>query len=177
VESIDFGLLALRLVTGGLLLGHGLAKFGLLRGFGLDGSAEIFERLGYRPGRPYVVVAAVTEVGAGALLALGLATPLAAAAFVGVMVNTIVSAHRGNGPWYFNDGWEFNVTLLTAAASLAFTGAGDVSLDELAGLDVAGWGWGAAAAALGLVAGAAVLRLRHAGTPEQATTTEPGIAT
>jgi putative oxidoreductase len=177
VESIDFGLLALRLVTGGLLLGHGLAKFGLLRGFGLEGSAEIFEQLGYRPGRPYVVVAAVTEVGAGALLALGLATPLAAAAFVGVMVNTIVSAHRGNGPWYFNDGWEFNVTLLTAAASLAFTGAGDVSLDELAGLDVAGWGWGAAAAALGLVAGAAVLRLRHAGTPEQATTTEPGIAT
>ena len=41
MHSIDVGLLALRLVAGGLLLGHGLAKFGFLRGFGLDGSAAI----------------------------------------------------------------------------------------------------------------------------------------
>lgn len=162
MDSIDFGLLALRVVAGGLLLGHGLAKFGLLRGFGLAGSAEIFERLGYRPGRPYVVVAAVTEVVAGALLALGLATPLAAAAFVGVMVNTIGAAHAGKGPWYFNDGWEYNVTLLTAAAVVPFTGPGEASLDDLAGLDLAGWSWGLGALAVGLASGLAVLQLRHA---------------
>jgi putative oxidoreductase len=169
VESIDIGLLAVRLVAGGLLLGHGLAKFGWLRGFGIDGSAAIFERLGYRPGRPYVIVAAVTEIAAGGLLALGLATPLAAAAFVGVMVNTIGSAHAGKGPWYFNDGWEYNVTLLTAAAALAFTGAGDVALDAALGLDLAGWGWGLGALALGLVSGLGVLQLRRL----PATTTEP----
>lgn len=161
MESIDFGLLALRVVTGGLLLAHGLAKFGWLRGFGIDGSAAIFERLGYRPGRPYVVAAAVTEIAAGGLLAVGLGTPLAAAAFVGVMVNTIGSAHAGKGPWYFNDGWEYNVTLLTAAAALAFTGAGGTSLDSSLDLDLAGWGWGFGALALGLAAGIAVLQLRH----------------
>jgi putative oxidoreductase len=162
MDSIDAGLLALRVVAGGLLLGHGLAKFGFLRGFGLDGSAEIFERLGYRPGRPYVIGAAVTEIGAGALLVVGLATPLAAAAFVGVMVNTIGAAHAGKGPWYFNDGWEYNATLLTVAAALPFTGPGEASLDDLAGLGLAGWGWGTGALALGLVSGLAVLRLRRA---------------
>jgi putative oxidoreductase len=124
------------------------------------------------------VVAAVTGVAAGTLLALGLATPLAVAAFVGVMVNTIVSAHLGNGPWYFNDGWEYNLTLLTAAAALGFTGAGELSLDELAGLDLAGWSWGLGATALGLVTGTAALRLRHRGTrPEPGTVpSEPGVA-
>jgi putative oxidoreductase len=160
MDSIDIGLLVVRAVAGGLVLGHGLGNlFGWLGGFGLDGTGEIFERLGFRPGRVYAGVAGLTEVGAGALLMAGLATPLAAAAVVGVMVNTVFTAHRGKGPWYFNGGWEYNVTLAAVAAALGFTGPGAASLDHTLGFEPGTVGWGVAALAVGLATGAAVLNL------------------
>jgi putative oxidoreductase len=160
MDSIDIGLLALRVVAGTLVLGHGLGNlFGWLGGFGLAGTGEIFERLGFRPGRFYAGVAGLTEVGAGALLVAGLATPLAAAGVVGVMVNTVFTAHRGKGPWYFNGGWEYNVTLTAVAAALGFAGPGAASLDHAAGFEPGTVRWGVAALAVGLAAGAAVLTL------------------
>lgn len=162
MESIDFGLLALRLLIGGVFIGHGLAKFTeRFGGLGLGRAGAIFEQIGYRPARPYLVAAGVTELLAGAAFLAGLVTPLAAAALVGVMVNAIGSSKAGHGPWYFNGGWEYDVTLLLAAAALAFTGPGDVSLDAAAGLDIAGWAWGVGALVLGLVSGQAVLALRQ----------------
>ena len=162
MDGLDTGLLAIRAVIGLLMAGHGVGNlFGWLGGFGLDGTGEMFERLGYRPGRRYAGLAGTTEVLAGALFAIGLATPLAAAAIVGIMLNTIFTAHRNKGPWYFNGGWEYNLTLLTIAAAFAFTGAGSASLDEAIGADLGGIGPGIAALALGLIAGAAVLSLRR----------------
>jgi putative oxidoreductase len=160
MESIDIGLLAIRLVVGTLVLGHGFGNlFGWLGGFGLAGTGEIFERFGFRPGRFYAGVAGLAEVGAGALLVAGLATPLAAAAVIGVMVNTIFTAHRGKGPWYFNGGWEYNVTLVAVAAALGFAGPGTASLDDVLDFRSGTVGWGLAALGAGLVSGAAVLVL------------------
>lgn len=160
MDSIDVGLLVARVVVGALVLGHGLGNlFGWLGGFGLGGTGAIFERLGFRPGRFYAGVAGLTEVGAGFLLAAGLATPLAAAGLVGVMVNTVFTAHRGKGPWYFNGGWEYNLTLAAVAATLGFTGPGTASLDHALGFRPGTLGWGTAAVAVGLVSGAAVLVL------------------
>jgi putative oxidoreductase len=160
MDSIDIGLLALRVVAGTLVLGHGLGNlFGWLGGFGLAGTGEIFERLGFRPGRFYAGVAGLTEVGAGALLVAGLATPLAAAGLVGVMVNTVFTAHRGKGPWYFNGGWEYNLTLAAVAAALGFAGPGAASLDHAIGFEPGTVRWGVATLAAGLAAGAAVLTL------------------
>src|SRR4029453_14332734 len=113
MESIDVGLLALRAVVGALFVGHGLVKvterFG---GLGLDGATAAFKRFGYRPARPFVVLAGATEIAAGGGLAPGLATPVAGAMVVGVMLTTIRSALAGKGLWYFNGGWEYNLTLL-----------------------------------------------------------------
>lgn len=163
MDSIDIALLGTRVVVGALLIGHGLGNlFGWLGGFGLGGTGEIFERLGFRPGQVYAAVAGVTELGAGALLAVGLVTPFAAAGVIGVMVNTIFTAHRGKGPWYYNGGWEYNLTLLTVAAALAFAGPGRASVDRALGLQLGTTGWGIAALIVGLVVGAAVLGLRTA---------------
>jgi putative oxidoreductase len=110
----------------------------------------------------------VVELGAGGLLAAGFATPLATAGIVGVMVNAILTAHAGNGPWYFNGGWEYNVTLLAVATGLAFTGPGAAAIDPAANLELAGAGWGVAALGLGLTTGTIVLVRRQQPTAEAA---------
>lgn len=162
VDSIDIALLGVRVVVGALVIGHGIGNlFGWIGGFGLEGTGEIFERLGFRPGRFYAGVAGATELGAGALLVVGLITPLAAAGLIGLMVTTICTAHRGKGPWYFNGGWEYNLTLLTVGAALAFAGPGAVSVDEALGLDLGTIGWGVAASSVGLATGLAFLGLRR----------------
>lgn len=162
MESIDFGLLIIRLLVGGIFIGHAVVKFTeRFGGLGLDRAAAVFEQIGYRPPRPYLVIAGATELVAGIAFLAGLATPVAAAALVGVMVNAIGSSKAGHGPWYFNGGWEYDVTLLVAAVALAFTGPGDASLDAVAGLDAASWARGTGALAFGLVSGRAVLALRQ----------------
>src|SRR5260370_16826525 len=50
----DMGLLVLRLITGGLIAGHGAQKlFGWFGGSGLKGTAAIFESIGLKPGPPW----------------------------------------------------------------------------------------------------------------------------
>ena len=175
MESVDFGLLAIRLIVAAVFVGHGLIKFTeRFGGLGTSRAGAVFEQIGYRPARPFLIAAGVTEVVAGVAFLAGLITPLAGAALVGVMVNTIGSSKSGKGPWYFNGGWEYDLTLLVAAGALVFTGPGEISLDAALGLDAAGWGWGLGAVALGLVSGHAVLRLRHR-LPRGAATSE-GVA-
>jgi putative oxidoreductase len=80
---MDLALFVLRIVVGLLFVGHGAQKlFGLFGGSGLDSTANTFEKVGLRPGRSHAALAGSTEIGAGALLALGLLMPLAAAALM-----------------------------------------------------------------------------------------------
>jgi putative oxidoreductase len=65
-------LLILRVVVGSLLVGHGAQKlFGAFGGHGLAGTAAWLESIGLRPGRPWALVAGLSEFGGGLLLALG----------------------------------------------------------------------------------------------------------
>lgn len=121
---MDAGLLILRIVVGMALIGHGTQKpFGWFGGHGRSGTGAFFELLGYHPGVIFAVIAGVSEAGAGALLAVGLLTPLAGAAVVEVMLNAAWS-RRGRGPWVMNGGWEYTVVLATIGASMALTGPG-----------------------------------------------------
>jgi hypothetical protein len=93
------------------------AEFG---GHGPRTTGAFFELLGYRPGVLFAVIAGLTEAGGGVMLAVGLLTPLAGAAVVGVMLNA-ASTLRGRGPWVINDGWAYTVVLATVGASIALS--------------------------------------------------------
>ena len=171
------GLLILRAVVGTVLICHGTQKlFGWFSGHGLRNTAAFFEVLGYRPALLFAVIAGLSEAGAGVMLALGLLTPLAGAAVIGVMLNAAFSLSE-RGPWVINGGWEYTVVLATAGASLALTGPGQVSIDHALGLG-SSTAWSIGGVALG-VAAALATRLLRRPTPARpaAATGEPQCTT
>ncbi len=147
---MSIGMLILRLVIGVTLAAHGVQKL-----LGLTRTAAVFEHLGFVPGRRKALLAGLAEVGGGLLLAVGLATPLAAAVALSVMVVAGVSAHAQKGFFAHNGGYEYTLILGIAALSIAFTGPGPLSLDAALGVRDAGAGWGLGALVVGL-AGAGV---------------------
>ena len=93
----DLGLLVLRAGTGAVLMAHGAQKlFGCFGGGGLEGTAAAMEHMGFRPGKQSAIAAGLGEMGGGALLAVGLATPAAGAAAAGAMAGA-VSVHAPAG--------------------------------------------------------------------------------
>jgi putative oxidoreductase len=158
------GLLLLRLTAGVTLAAHGTQKlFGWFGGPGLGKTADVMESLGFVPGRAQALAAGVAELAGGLLLALGFVTPLAAAIVFGVMVVAAVSVHLPRGFFATNGGAEYTLVLGVAGLTLAFTGAGPLSLDALVGLSFGGVSWGLAALVAGLVDGFVPLagRRRH----------------
>jgi putative oxidoreductase len=148
---MKIGRLLLRATVGGFFVGHGTQKlFGWFGGNGLDTTAQGFEQLGLRPGRPNAIAAGAAEAGGGALLAAGLATPFAASVLTATMMTAIHRVHAKNGPWLTDGGYEYNVVLVAAALALVEVGPGDLSLDAALGRERWGSGWALAA----LVAGA-----------------------
>jgi putative oxidoreductase len=151
---MELGLLVLRVVVGALFVGHGAQKlFGVFGGHGLSGTAGFFDQIGLRPGRLHAVAGGVAELTGGLLLALGLVTPLASLLLTAVMTAAIFSVHLRNGLWVTANGYEYNLVLIAAVFALAAVGAGDWSLDNALGLDVAGAGWALGALGLGLLGG------------------------
>jgi putative oxidoreductase len=151
---MELGLLVIRVIVGLLFVGHGAQKlFGSFGGHGLKGTAGFMDSLGMRPGKQHALAAGVAEAGGGALLALGLLTPLAAAAIIAVMVVAVATVHVKNGVWATNQGYELNLVYAAAAFALATVDGGAWSLDNALGLDLTGAGWGLAALAAGLLGG------------------------
>ncbi len=151
---MDLALLALRLAVGLLFVGHGAQKlFGVFGGGGLEGTAGMFDNIGLRPGWLHARAAGTAEFLGGALIALGLFTPFAAAALIAVMTAAIITVHAPNGIWNTNQGYEFNVVMATVVFALAGIGAGSWSLDNAFGFDVNSTGWALAALATGVIGG------------------------
>ena len=147
---MKLGSLLIRGLVGPLFVGHGTQKlFGWFGGHGLEGTGAFFESLGLRPGKRHATAAGVAEAGAGALLVLGAATPVAAAVVTATMVTAIRKVHGNAGPWATNGGWEYNAVLIAAMAAIAEAGPGPLSVD---GSDRSP---GAGIAALALAAGVA----------------------
>lgn len=135
--TLDFGLFVLRLVVGATFLYHGLQKLtGWFHGPGLDGTKAMMESSGWK--NPSLAAAMVTagEVGGGALLILGLATPLAAGAVLAVILDA----------WFWKQGMhpgfqykagpgavELESILAGAATAVIFTGPGRWSFDRARG--------------------------------------------
>lgn len=147
------GTLIIRLAVGGLFVGHGLQKLrGSFGGPGLEGTAQMMDSMELRPARRNAVAAAVTETAGGAALALGAATPLAAAGITATMITAIRTVHWNNGLWNAGGGWEFNGLLIAAATAVVADGPGTLSLDAAVGKRKWGVGWAVASLVAGAVA-------------------------
>lgn len=131
----DFGLLLLRLGIGAVLIAHGLQKaFGWWDGPGLGGFKTTLSDMGYQHADILTYVAAGTQIAAGALLVLGLFTPLAAAAalayvFNGLLANVAAQHDAGYITLFLPAGNEYQITLIVVLAAIILVGPGRYGLD------------------------------------------------
>ncbi len=129
--EFSMGLLVFRVTFGLVFALHGWGKVKN----GIAGTAGWFESIGMRPGKLHAWVAALTEMGAGLLLAFGLLTPFASAAVIAVMIVAGYTVHRDNGFMIVKDGWEYTFVVALVAAFIALLGPGEYSVDHLLEID------------------------------------------
>ncbi|MCY3968121.1 MAG: DoxX family protein [bacterium] len=132
MDEMNLAMLILRVGIGFTFAAHGYGK--IFQGGRIAGTAGWFDSMGMRPGKVHAWMAALTEIGAGLLLALGLLTPLAGAAMVGVMVVAAWTVHRNNGFMIVREGWEYTFVLALVAVAIAMLSPMEWSLD--AALDI-----------------------------------------
>jgi putative oxidoreductase len=151
---MELALLVLRLVVGLTFAAHGAQKlFGVFGGGGIVGTAAAFDQIVLRPVKLQAWVASVAEFAGGLLIALGLATPFAAAALIGVMTAAVLTVHLRHGFFATNGGYEYNLALAAAAFALAGIGPGNWSLDHALDIELAGTGWALGALGAGVLGG------------------------
>jgi putative oxidoreductase len=131
-DAIDLALLVLRVGLGVVMLAHGVNHVR-----NIEGTGAWFATMGMRPGPLNAWLATLTEIGAGALLIVGLLTPFASAGVIGVAAVAWLIHHRRNGFFIFNpgEGYEYVLTLAVAALALGTVGAGGWSLDRALDID------------------------------------------
>jgi putative oxidoreductase len=167
---VDYGILFLRVVVGSVFFAHGAQKlFGWWGGGGLRGTAGWLDSTGFRPPLVMAVMVALSE-SSGALLVVGVATPLVALALAATMVVAVGTAHWKNGFWSGKGGYEFNLVLWSAAVAIAAIGPGRFSIDRLLGWDgnISGLWWGIAVLTLSLAGGLLILASRQKPAPAEA---------
>jgi putative oxidoreductase len=164
---MNLGTVAIRGVIGPLFVGHGAQKlWGKFGGHGLEGTGGFFESLGLRPGVRHARAAGMAEFAGGALLTLGALTPLATTLISSTMITAIRKAHKDNGPWVTEGGWEYNAALIAAMTAIADQGPGRPSVDDTLFPGLKGSFW--ALASLGAAAAGSYLvteRLSEAEAP------------
>lgn len=151
MTGVDVGLLALRVWSGVVMVGHGLnhAK-------SIERTASWFGKVGFRVARLNAILSAVGEIAIGAALILGLATAVAAAGVVAIMAVAFWSIHRFAGFFVFyrpDEGYEYVATIAVVALVLAIAGPGSFSVDAALGIEATGW-VGAAIFAAGIAVAA-----------------------
>jgi putative oxidoreductase len=141
-NQASLGLLILRVAVGVTMIAHGYNH--IFRGGKIKGTAGWFASLGMKPGIFHAWLASITELAAGAALALGFLTPLAAGALMGTLLVAFVTNHRKAGFFVFRrptEGWEYIMNLVAALFALACVGPGRWSLDNAIDYRAHGW-WG-----------------------------------
>ena len=137
---VDLALLLLRVVTGGLLIGHGAQKlFGSFGGPGLAGTAGWLESLGLRPGMLWAGMAGSGELVGGLLTVLGLGGPIGSILTTSSMKMATFKAHSGKPIWNTSGGAELPIVNIAVSTALLITGPGRYSLDRLFGIKIPRW--------------------------------------
>ena len=149
---MKIGRLLLRMVVGGLFVGHGVQKL-----FGwFDGPGPRHHGTGVRASRP---APGTAERDRGRRRRGGRRG--AARGRAGDTLRRIgpgrddadrdPSGARQKGPWVTNGGYEYNLVLIAAALALAEVGPGALSLDAARGRERSGSGWALAALTTGAI--------------------------
>ncbi|HEV7955688.1 MAG: DoxX family protein [Microbacteriaceae bacterium] len=163
----------LRVGIGAVLIAHGSQKlFGAFGGGGIEGTGKFFESVGIRPGKESAIAAGLGEAGGGASLALGLATPLGAAAAAATM-GVAASQHVKQGFFNAEGGFEFPATLALASSVFIIVGPGPISIDRLLGYALTKPWMRVVAGALVVPAIAAVVLRQRRGTAADVGSAEP----
>jgi len=133
LQTLSIGLLAVRIVIGFIMAGHGAQKLlGWWGGYGLRGTGQFFEQLGFQPGPAFAAAASVSEIVSGLLVAFGFLGPIGPALMVSVMIVAALTVHMGQG-LFAPKGIELPLLYGAAAFGLALTGFGEYSVDALLG--------------------------------------------
>jgi putative oxidoreductase len=132
---VSIAFLIVRLILGLGMAAHGTQKlFGWFGGHGIAGTGGFFEAIGFRPGRPFALMAALGETLGGLLTALGLGGALGPVLIILVMLVAVGAVHYNKGFFIASGGWELNAAYVAAALAVAFAGSGTYSLDHAIGL-------------------------------------------
>lgn len=127
------GLLVLRVGLGVVLGAHGLQKlFGWWGGQGMTSFKNSLSDVGYQHADILSYVSAGGEIVAGALLVLGLFTPVAAAGALAFLINGMlatVSARPHTFAFFLPQGHEYQISLIVMAVAVILAGPGRYSLD------------------------------------------------
>lgn len=167
---MSYGLLFLRVVVGLVFFAHGAQKlFGWWGGPGIQGTRGWLGGMGFRAPGAMAPLVALSET-SGLLFALGLVTPVAALAMAAAMVVAIGSVHWRQGFWNMEQGFEFNLVMLSVPVAIAATGPGRFSIDRALGWDdsLSGAIWGLAVLTLAIVGALFVLVVMRADRQETA---------
>ena len=121
----DFGLLAVRLLSGGMMLTHGIPKFDRLFG---EGPVKFADPFGLGPEISLGLVL-FAEVGCSLLVMLGFKTRWATLPLLFTMLMAAFYAH-GSDP--FSDK-ELSLLFFTAFLSVLISGGGRFSVDQAIG--------------------------------------------
>ena len=130
----------LRVGLGVVLAAHGLQKlFGWWGGQGLTGFKNSLSDVGYQHADILAYVSAGGEIVSGALLVLGLFTPVAAAGALAFLINGLlvtISAkpHSHNLTYFLPDGHEYQITLIVIAVAVILAGPGPLRPGRWPGL-------------------------------------------
>lgn len=141
-------------MVGGTLIAHGVRH-----GKTLDGTAGWFESIGFREPRLQAQLSSALEVGSGAAVVAGVATPLSASAIVGTMAVAYKTVHQPNGFFTMNEGWEHVGLLAACCVALSAIGPGRWSVDRKLGVDRIGSPLTRAAVTAGIGLGGAAAQL------------------
>jgi putative oxidoreductase len=125
--SKDAALVPTRAALGTVMLYHGWDK---LRSDRREQAAQSFEGMGIRPGRFWAITTGVAETLAGALSLAGVFTRAAAVAVLVTQAVAIAKVHGRKGFPATKGGYEYNLTLIAAAATLLLAGSGRFSTAE-----------------------------------------------
>jgi putative oxidoreductase len=157
---MGFGRLLLRLVVGGIFVGHGLQKLtGAFGGGGLAGTEKMMEKTRMFPPRRQALAAALSETVGGAAIVLGVGMPAATAAVTAAMATAHAKVTGANGFWNANGGYEYNLALAASATALTIDGPGPLSVDALIGKHRWGVFWGLLGAGAGILASSFAVEL------------------